>query len=418
MIGKELMKRAIFQQGHAFALMTGCKIFIRIDDLDENNTSSHCYASRQLLNEYCHLGLKCDMKNHISVDGETGQPINNLCTKNSGDKYSYNHAESDTAGDYEPEDFELHDTDEYSVNDNDKGNSKVTEINNDLCYVKEEENTNYLCEQVSLNRFNDNASSDQVNLNRFNDNTSSIGVDGTHEVFTGENIVQMKDSDCVYGGGETLEIHIKHEGDTTNLTCKETKQMNEVNMDGFSNDIEQTYNNQDDISERNTSLDSFIEESQEIALGAMLLQCIHCNHTFDSKQQLDKHLVTKHSDRPYICHECGETFKKFANLKQHRNVHAGLKPFSCDVCGRKFARSSHLKGHRYTHENISPYKCEICNTFFTNSYNVKRHMLRHGGERPYQCSICCHTFYRRDQLLAHERSHVRKMKKQSVSLCH
>ncbi|KYM75570.1 hypothetical protein ALC53_13998 [Atta colombica] len=59
--------------------------------------------------------------------------------------------------------------------------------------------------------------------------------------------------------------------------------------------------------------------------------CDDCKKGFDNEQDLNNHLVTKHSDieRPYKCDTCSATFKRLNTLKQHINIHASEKPYVC-----------------------------------------------------------------------------------------
>ncbi|XP_070542021.1 zinc finger protein 391-like [Ptychodera flava] len=393
-LATDLMKKAIFQQGHAFSLLTGCKIFIRIDDPNRGRSTSLYYGSKELVKEYRNQGLKAS---GALVDGESGIPVNS----------AQGHPGRSSRANLE---FVDRKTQEENLERNSKHSVRVSDTDD-----KQNE------EGDDSSKYHSGSHADEdTNIITDQNGFAQDVVDNLDLIKR-----EVEQLPCTLQKGEECDDANDSTGDDHKLTSFHSTGDSENeshNMEDHSGE-----QNSDDIcivetfSETYTQPGTFHSSSDEVykavsetddAMPGIVYQCVYCNKVFETKVQLDRHEQDyHHEDRPFICAECGETFKKLGNLKSHQKVHSGLKPYRCDVCGRMFARSSHLKGHRYTHEKESPYKCQICGSCFTNQYNLKRHMLRHGGERRHHCSMCDLTFYRRDQLLSHERCHMKKLKR-------
>ncbi|XP_018369814.1 PREDICTED: zinc finger protein 525-like [Trachymyrmex cornetzi] len=98
---------------------------------------------------------------------------------------------------------------------------------------------------------------------------------------------------------------------------------------------------------------------------------------FDNEQDLNNHLVTKHSDidgRSHKCETCPARFKSLSELKQHIKIHTGKKPHVCEICGKAFTIKSNLSKHSNIHTGKKPHECSICNKRFTQKIGLKRHM--------------------------------------------
>ena len=161
-----------------------------------------------------------------------------------------------------------------------------------------------------------------------------------------------------------------------------------------------------------------------------------CSKSFPAEKDLEEHLLSHSSDRPYKCQTCGKTFaskkifkehkklhsnskayvcdicnKSFArkdNLEVHQSVHTKERPFLCLKCGKTFSRQSHLSDHdKRSHQEIRRYICLLCTKSFFTSQQLTRHSRTHSKEKPYHCSKCDKTFSRDHHLKIHtERLHV------------
>ena len=70
-----------------------------------------------------------------------------------------------------------------------------------------------------------------------------------------------------------------------------------------------------------------------------------CGKKFGRKYNIQSHIQTHLSDRPYRCGLCSAAFVRHHDLRRHEKIHAGDKPFVC-ACSKGFARQDALTRHR------------------------------------------------------------------------
>jgi len=69
-------------------------------------------------------------------------------------------------------------------------------------------------------------------------------------------------------------------------------------------------------------------------------------------------------------------------------------------CGKKFGRKYNIQSHIQTHLSDRPYRCEICRSGFVRQHDLRRHEKIHGGDKPFVCA-CRKCFARQDALTRH-----------------
>jgi uncharacterized Zn-finger protein len=99
-----------------------------------------------------------------------------------------------------------------------------------------------------------------------------------------------------------------------------------------------------------------------------------CEKKFRTKKNLNCHLVTHSTERPFKCQFCPKDFKVKRLLKFHEGLHKDFKPFNCDICGRGFPAKPYLKSHLKTHLEDKPFECKICKYGFKRRYDLHFHM--------------------------------------------
>jgi len=62
----------------------------------------------------------------------------------------------------------------------------------------------------------------------------------------------------------------------------------------------------------------------------------------------------------------------------------GVKRFKCVQCPAKFVSKGNLQAHMATHDSKKPYACNVCGSSFTQSYSLVKHNRIHTGERPFE----------------------------------
>ena len=121
--------------------------------------------------------------------------------------------------------------------------------------------------------------------------------------------------------------------------------------------------------------------------------------TFETRENLKKHIRNAHSDSTYSCDECGKICKSKAYLRNHvLAVHIKkTKPPShqCDACGKMFHDKCKVTAHyRMAHLN-EPATCEICGKQMKNTISLQNHMRQHDETREmveWTCDICDKTY--------------------------
>jgi len=69
-------------------------------------------------------------------------------------------------------------------------------------------------------------------------------------------------------------------------------------------------------------------------------------------------------------------------------------------CGKRFGRKYNIQSHIQTHLSDRPYRCETCRAGFVRQHDLRRHEKIHGGEKPFLCA-CRKSFARQDALTRH-----------------
>ena len=108
-----------------------------------------------------------------------------------------------------------------------------------------------------------------------------------------------------------------------------------------------------------------------------LFICSVCNRGFPRKSQLEVHMASHQTFKPYRCLECGKSFTQKTRLKTHQSVHTGERPFSCKICGKMFSRQDNCTRHERFHSGLRPYSCGQCGKSFTVLGNLRIHQEIH-----------------------------------------
>ena len=166
-----------------------------------------------------------------------------------------------------------------------------------------------------------------------------------------------------------------------------------------------------------------------------------CSLEFEFAKDLDKHMVTVHNMKPWLCDVCDKRFAVRQNLQYHQmSSHGDKKNYACDICNKSFANprslythralhlgkrylcqdcgfrarsSANLRGHVKAKHEAKQYCCKDCGRKFSSGNNLKNHMRVHTGESPYNCDLCGVKFKRVHHLHSHIESklHIETMDK-------
>lgn len=77
-------------------------------------------------------------------------------------------------------------------------------------------------------------------------------------------------------------------------------------------------------------------------------------------------------------------------------------------CGKRFGRKYNIQSHIQTHLSDRPYRCDVCRAGFVRQHDLRRHEKIHGGDKPFVCA-CKKSFARQDALTRHRQRYLLPM---------
>lgn len=89
------------------------------------------------------------------------------------------------------------------------------------------------------------------------------------------------------------------------------------------------------------------------------------------------------------CSICGERINQ-GGVKKHYRLNPNCRPNNCKcpICEKSFYPRNKLIMHLRSHKKDTPYKCPECSKGFAFAENLRRHALTHTGVKPFICEIC------------------------------
>ncbi|KAM6222043.1 zinc finger protein 496 isoform 2-T2 [Rhynchocyon petersi] len=179
--------------------------------------------------------------------------------------------------------------------------------------------------------------------------------------------------------------------------------------------------------------------------------CPNCGKIFRWRVNFIRHLRSrKEQEQSHECSVCGEVFSDSEDLDGHLETHETQKPYTCSACGKSFRLNSHLISHMRIHlqsDKLEPtekkepgpsehkggnspnsllekskgklsYKCYDCGKAFQRHDHLVRHRSTiHTKDKAstFQCRYCVKTFLQNCDLLRHERLHMKRRSKQALN---
>ncbi|XP_018058042.1 PREDICTED: zinc finger protein with KRAB and SCAN domains 8-like [Atta colombica] len=138
-------------------------------------------------------------------------------------------------------------------------------------------------------------------------------------------------------------------------------------------------------------------------------KCGKCSKIFICELHLHKHEKI-HKEESYQCEFCGKVFAELSNVYRHkREIHFNVHK-DCDDCKKGFDNEQDLNNHLVTkHSDIErPYKCDTCSATFKRLNTLKQHINIHASEKPYVCKTYSHS--------ARDEQHLKKLARQSLEM--
>ncbi|KAJ7579349.1 hypothetical protein C8J56DRAFT_342535 [Mycena floridula] len=129
-------------------------------------------------------------------------------------------------------------------------------------------------------------------------------------------------------------------------------------------------------------------------------------------KQVDRSTPSEKKDSKVYCKDplCLQGFTRNAEMQRHyKSVHEKTS-FPCPDCQKTFWRKDHLRDHRRTHGSESekrPFSCLVCQERFTRKPSMQDHQrTAHGSEsekKPFSCSVCQQSFSQNSGMERHRR---------------
>lgn len=105
--------------------------------------------------------------------------------------------------------------------------------------------------------------------------------------------------------------------------------------------------------------------------------CDHCKEvSFNSFDDLQKHLRNECRERKFLCSHCDKKFFSRKALLLHIK-HSKEKKYVCGVCGKQFSQQGELNIHHRSHTNEKPFVCTVCGKAYKTSSMRTAHMDTH-----------------------------------------
>jgi len=212
-------------------------------------------------------------------------------------------------------------------------------------------------------------------------------------------------SDC--GGGDDLDPYSDHSspnvkrGKRRKLIPKKLQE-GQVEIEKLPKESLQA----EDMLQTAAALKTSIVKPMSIEVQKKTYQCSECKKECSTKQDLKLH-YRKHTGggKPFQCTLCERKFSVAQQLEVHQAVHTGEKNFLCSDCGNSFGSQSTLIDHRKRkHLNIFPHKCLHCPKSFFTRQELEAHIRTHTGDKPFVCKICNKAFARVHHLKRHQQT--------------
>ena len=106
--------------------------------------------------------------------------------------------------------------------------------------------------------------------------------------------------------------------------------------------------------------------------------CPTCGKEFEKKDELERHVLSNHSEKTFHCDKCPSSFGSRIGLVNHiKCKHEEQKEVQCDKCERTFSNELRLRVHyRLQHTMTKTFVCDFCGKSFKAKAAMEEHRLK------------------------------------------
>ena len=158
--------------------------------------------------------------------------------------------------------------------------------------------------------------------------------------------------------------------------------------------------------ESKQDMETHISKHHKLSEFQYTLRCVICDISYTRKDQLRKHMKSKHN-LGYECSICKKKLPSKLTLKQHKtNEHKTVhgKSDLCPLCGKAFKDPNYLQQHisEVCNNQWKGNKCLMCNeTFESRLFTIEHIAAKHQDVKLYDCSDCSSRFLSEKLLKLH-----------------
>ena len=85
----------------------------------------------------------------------------------------------------------------------------------------------------------------------------------------------------------------------------------------------------------------------------------------------------------YQCKKCSKSFDRAAVWKHHKQSFSSRyleNIYQCDLCENMYSNKKNVEKHLETHNTVKPFTCHFCRKKFPNQKKLKKHARKHAKE--------------------------------------
>jgi uncharacterized Zn-finger protein len=123
---------------------------------------------------------------------------------------------------------------------------------------------------------------------------------------------------------------------------------------------------------------------KRLSSDSKLFMCTVCSNKFTRKFSMQRHMMIHTGERPFKCRWCKKSFSQSGDRNRHVMSHLDLRLFACTIigCSKRFNTRKNLQYHVVTHSTDRRYDCKLCLKVFKSPKQLQYHKNLHKSFKP------------------------------------